>query len=236
MSKRGERRRAAALYRSITQSIPALSAGAQASERLGDGSGHADLPIADSVLAQSKTFACVLDPSDRALPKMKKFRFQLLHQWLTEHVAPCRVADVGGGKGLLAYLLQSSGWDATVIDPVPQTLPAKYRDLTSARQIRIAQGERVPQRVQAFAPVMAQEFDLLIAMHAHGCNIPLIDAAARYERRAILLPCCIIDEPLTPAPGAHWLECVVDHAVGQGFCVEPFRLNFKGQNIGLYLH
>jgi hypothetical protein len=236
MSKRSERKRAAALYRSIAESIPAVSAGVEASEIRGAGSDHADLPIADSILAQSKTLACVLDPSDRALPRMKKFRFQLLHQWLTDHVAPCRVADVGGGKGLLAYLLRRSGWDATVIDPVPQTLPSKYKDLTADRQIRIAATERVPQCVQAFAPEMAGEFDLLIAMHAHGCNIQLIDAAAHHDRRAILLPCCIIDEPLTPPPGVHWLECVVAHAVSRGFRVEPFRLNFKGQNIGLYLH
>ena len=82
---------------------------------------------------------------------------------------------------------------------------------------------------------MAQEFDLLVAMHAHGCNIALIEAAAQYRRQVILLPCCVIGEPVIPPPGVHWLQCVVDYALGRGFAVEPFRLNFKGQNIGLYL-
>jgi len=65
------------------------------------------------------------------LRKMKKFRFQLLHRWLIEHFAPCRAADVAGGKGLLAYLLQQSGWDAVVVDPVNQALPDKYKDIGS---------------------------------------------------------------------------------------------------------
>jgi hypothetical protein len=43
------------------------------------------------------------------LPKMKKFRFQLLAAWITGHFPPCVVADVGGGKGLLAHLLGQAG-------------------------------------------------------------------------------------------------------------------------------
>src|SRR5512147_931217 len=45
------------------------------------------------------------------LPRMKKFRFQLLHQWLVHQLEPCKAADIGGGKGLLGYLLQTSGWE-----------------------------------------------------------------------------------------------------------------------------
>jgi hypothetical protein len=93
----------------------------------------------------------------------------------------------------------------------------------------------VPRLDHVFTPEMARDFDLLIALHAHGCNIMLIDAAAAYRRQVILLPCCIIAEPLTPVAGVHWLQCVADYAKSRGFAVEPFRLNFKGQNIGLYL-
>jgi hypothetical protein len=166
---------------------------------------------------------------------MKKFRFQLLQGWMVEHLEPCRVADVGGGKGLLAYLLRQSGWEATVIDPVQQALPTKYKELTTNRQVRIAETEQVPRVDRPFESEMAREFDLLVAVHAHGCNIQLIDAAAEFNRRLILLPCCVIDEPIVPPPGKHWLQCVVDYAVGRGLQVEPFRLNFKGQNIGMYV-
>jgi hypothetical protein len=82
---------------------------------------------------------------------------------------------------------------------------------------------------------MAKDFDVLVAMHAHGCNIQLIDAAAEFGREAILLPCCVIGEPILPPPGTHWIQALVEYAVGKSFVVMPFRLNFKGQNIGLYL-
>ena len=195
-----------------------------------------DAPIADEALRASADLARVLAPEGKREPaRMKKFRFQLLHGWIVQHLAPCRVADIGGGKGLMAYLLGQSGWPATVIDPVPQALPTKYKDLATDRQVHLEPSATVPHLDRVFAPEMARDYDLLIALHAHGCNIMLIDAAATYRRQVILLPCCIIDEPLIPAAGVHWLQCVADYAKSRGFTVEPFRLNFKGQNIGLYL-
>lgn len=170
---------------------------------------------------------------ERELRKMKKFRFQLLHRWLIEHFQPCRVADIGGGKGLLAYLLQQSGWQATVIDPVWQTLPDKYKDIFTDERVRVAPTDSVPHINAAFAEQMASDFDLLIGMHAHGSNAQIIDAASEYGCGFILFPCCVIDEPFFPPLGVTWIESVAGYAVQQGHTVYPFRLNFKGQNIGL---
>ena len=219
MSKRKDRRETEQLYASVVEIAM-----------------DEDAAIPDEVLRASKDLAQVLVPGDkRELPRMKKFRFQLLHEWIVQHIQPCRAADIGGGKGLLAYLLNRSGWQTTVIDPVHQALPVKYKDLVTDKQIRIDPSAAVPRLDRIFVPDMARDYDLLIALHAHGCNILIIDAAAEYHRRVILLPCCIIDEPLIPAAGIHWLQCVTDYAKSRGFSVQPFRLNFKGQNIGLYL-
>ncbi len=197
--------------------------------------GHADISLSDEVLAASPDLACVLNLNESGeLTKMKKFRFQLLHRWLIKHIAPARVADIGGGKGLLAYLLKQDGWQATVIDPVRQALPTKYKDLGQNKQILIPLSEQVPRLTAEFDVKMARDFDLLIGLHAHGCNIKIIDAAAQFQRDFILMPCCIIHEPIYPPLGVHWLQCVIDYATRQGFAVEPFRLNFKGQNIGFY--
>jgi hypothetical protein len=144
------------------------------------------------------------------------------------------VGDVGGGKGLLTYLLQQSGWAATVIDPVKQALPSKYKELRTNKQVRIAASEQVPRLDSKFEPSMARNFDLLVAMHAHGCNVQLIDTAVKFNYALILLPCCVIDEPVLPPSGVHWIQWLVEYALAKGFTVEPFRLNFKGQNIGLY--
>jgi hypothetical protein len=243
VSKRKHRREAAVLYESVTRMTSATSGtadlrGGDTGWEDSDGSPHDSLPISDEVLSGSSELSRLLPPTDsrrRELPRMKKFRFQLLHDWLLEHVPPRRAADVGGGKGLLAYLLRQSGWpEATVIDPCPQGLPLKYKDLSSDRQVRIPPTERVPRIDGGFEPGMARDFDLLIAMHAHGCNVRLIDAAAEHGCGLILLPCCVIGEPLLPPPGVHWIQCLIDHALGKGLSIEPFRLNFKGQNIGIY--
>lgn len=230
MGKRKDKKQAAALYDSVTR----LAKGVAPIEPTRLETAHTDSPISDDILAGSKELAVVLDGTSPELRKMKKFRFQLLHQWMVAHLEPCRVADVGGGKGLLTYLLRQSGWPATVIDPVPQALPVKYKDLSTGKQIHVPATATVPRRSEKFSLNLAQDFDLFVALHAHGCNIQLIDAAAQLNRRFIILPCCIIEEPLYPPSGVHWLQYVVDYAVRQSFRVEPFRLNFKGQNIGLY--
>jgi hypothetical protein len=92
----------------------------------------------------------------------------------------------------------------------------------------------VPNIPAEFETQHARGFDLLIGMHAHGCNVKIIEAAAQLGCGFVLFPCCVIDEPFVPPPGVHWLESLADYAVRQGHAVKPFRLNFKGQNIGIY--
>jgi hypothetical protein len=190
-------------------------------------------PVEDSDRAN---FAATVEEAQRIgdISRMKKFRFQLLHRWLTQNFAPCRVADIGGGKGSLAYLLQQSGWQATVIDPEYQTLPEKYKDLSLDQRVIIPPDADVPHITAKFEPHHARHFDLLLGMHAHACNAKIIDSAKEFGKNFVLLPCCIIDEPMIPAPGEHWLECLAEYAIQQGFSLRPFRLNFRGQNIGFY--
>jgi hypothetical protein len=209
MSKRKDRKQVAALYARVTQLAGGAAAGAP------------------------EAFADLAAPGE--LPKLKRFRFQLLHTWMVANLQPCRVADVGGGKGLLTYLLRESGWPATVVDPEPQALPAKYTDPATGRTVRIPATASVPQIAAPFRPELAQQFDLLVALHAHGCTIEVLRAAARFRRQAIVMPCCIVGEPLLPPPGVHWLQCVAEAAVDLGLHVTVFRLNFKGQSIGLYV-
>jgi hypothetical protein len=220
MTKRKHKREKEHLFQALT-------------EQSQSGAPHDEGPIPASVLAASPALAAL--PESRELPRMKKFRFQLMHEWILQRIPPGRVADVGGGKGLLAFLLQQSGWEASVIDPVDQALPSKYKDLNLNRRVKIAATDRVPRLTQAFTPELAAQFDLLVSMHAHGCNIQLIDVAAGSQKKIVLLPCCIIDEPLLPAPGQHWMACLVEYALAKNLVVEPFRLNFRGQNIGLYI-
>ena len=87
---------------------------------------HKDVELSRELFARLQMLCRQAAPVDELpsgtteLRKMKKFRFQLLHRWLVGHCEPCRVGDVAGGKGLLTYLLQNSGWQAVVIDPLDQ--------------------------------------------------------------------------------------------------------------------
>jgi len=175
---------------------------------------------------------CMAPDSSRTL-RMKKFRTQLLHQWLVENFEPCRTLDIGGGKGLLSYLLNRSGWQATVVDPVSQVLPDKYKDIGTGSRVKIAPDETVPRIDRPFEVEMARDYDLLLGMHAHGSNAKIIDAASVYGCGFVIFPCCVIDEPFFPRLGVHWIEALADYALLKDLEVFPFRINFKGQNIGL---
>lgn len=194
-------------------------------------SAAAEDEILDLTSVETRPVRVVADTSKTL--RMKKFRAQLLHQWLVSTFAPCRAADIGGGKGLISYLLIESGWQAAVIDPFDQALPDKYKDIRTERRVKIPPEAAVPRIVSGFEVEQAADFDLLIGMHAHGCNARIIDAAARYGCGFVIFPCCVIDEPFFPRLGVHWLESLASYALYRGLEFFPFRLNFKGQNIGL---
>ena len=171
--------------------------------------------------------------SGAALIKPKKFRFQLLADFVAiTFDAPLRVADVGGGKGLLSYLLCQYGYSACVIDPEFQELPGKYKNLKTGKRVRIPGEAHVPRISESFEVETAQDFDLLIGLHAHGSNSKMLEAAARYRKPCILMPCCVIGEPNAPAPGESWFQWLVMEVKEKGLEVEYFFLNFKGQNVG----
>ena len=164
---------------------------------------------------------------------MKKFRFQLLSEWIVAVFKPCRVADIGGGKGLLSHLLNQNGFQSVVIDPHDQALPSKYKDLTGIK-FKLQGTEQVPRANATFEKEMAKNFDLLIGLHAHGSNMKIIEAAAEYHIDFILMPCCVIDEPITPQANINWFDSLEKYANKLGITTQRFELNFSGQNNGFY--
>ena len=69
------------------------------------------------------------------LPKLKRFRYEILADFITDQFKPCRVADVGCDKVLLAWLLLELWLAATVIDPQPQAMPEEYKSLSLGRRL-----------------------------------------------------------------------------------------------------
>lgn len=166
-----------------------------------------------------------------------KFRFQLLEKWISDHYSAGTAADVGGSKGLLALLLNKRGWNCTVIDPfLPQPI-TKYKDIESGKRVLVSkkEAEAIPRRIRHFVPEMAKDYDLLIGLHAHGVNMKIIDACKKYDKKFVLLPCCVIHEPIVPIAGIHWFDSLVSYAKELGLPVEIDELKFKGQNKILFL-
>jgi hypothetical protein len=166
------------------------------------------------------------------LPKPKRFRSQLLAGWIAERFPPCTVADVGGGKGLLTWLLNQAGFSAEVVDPVDQPLPSRYRDLATGRRVRLGADDRVPRRRTRFGPALGRRYDLLVALHAHGSNLAVLETVARAHNSCVVLPCCVVEEPAAPTPDQNWFLWLVDQARALGLEPEFFALNFSGQHVG----
>ncbi len=169
----------------------------------------------------------------RKVRKMKKFRSQIISHWLVNTYAPCKVADIGGGKGLLSYLLNQSGYQSTVIDPLFQTLPDKYTDLNK-KKILISSDMSVNRLTKEFSIDDVKDFDLLVGLHAHGCNMWILEAAVKYDIDFLILPCCVIDEPIVKQPDINWRESLKEYGLKLGLEVKEIQFNFKGKNIGLY--
>lgn len=167
---------------------------------------------------------------------MHKFRFGLVAEWVANKYQPCRVADVGGGKGLLAHLLIDRGFEAVVIDPVEQNLKYKYRDIKTGKRVKLSKDEQmgVPRVNDKFRGEMAKDFDLLVGLHAHGSNMAIIQAAADYGCDWAILPCCVIDEPVVKRGGVNWLDSLVEYGQSLGFEVKKEKLNFTGQDVIIY--
>ncbi len=163
-----------------------------------------------------------------------QFRFQLIAKWLTETYAPCKAADVGGGKGLLAYLLNQSGWDVTVIDPVHQPLPPKYKDIVSNKRVLIGNRDSVRRIGGPFEEEMTKDYDLLIGLHAHGSNIKIINSCHKYNKNFVLFPCCVIDEPIEIKSNVNWFDSLENYGKDLGMPVERVTLNFVRQSTGIY--
>lgn len=134
-----------------------------------------------------------------------KFRFQLLVKRLIDKYPPQKSADVGGSKGLLAYLLNLEMWNCEVIDPANHSPITKYKNIETGKRILVAKNEatKIPRRQRYFGFVS--------------------------------LPCCVIHEPIVVKPNINWFDSLVAYAQSQGFDVQSDTINFKGQNRILYV-
>ena len=90
----------------------------------------------------------------------KKFRFQLLQEWLTKRYRPVKVLDIGGGKGLLSYLLNKNGWQSMVVDPVDEDVYlTKYKNIKTGKRVLLSKKEviSIPRIKSIYKEEMAKD-------------------------------------------------------------------------------
>lgn len=163
----------------------------------------------------------------------KKFRFQYVAHWIMSRYKPCKVADVGGGKGLLSYILDQAGFDCTVIDPLWQELPHKYRAYDRKR-VKIKDRQAVKRISSEYSSEMIKDFDLVVGIHLHGANIQIIEDCKKYDKDFLLMPCCVIGEPIEKREGVNWRKSLIGYALSLGHDVKTVHFNIMGKSIGLY--
>lgn len=100
-------------------------------------------------------------------------RFVALARFVADNFRSCRVADVAGGSGLLAYELEKVGFDCTVIDTKPHA---------GATGIKTIKGEFK-------ASSMATKFNLVIGLHPDSATEELAHAAV-LGIPTVIVPCC----------------------------------------------
>jgi len=167
----------------------------------------------------------------------KKFRFHITRDFIKDTFAPCKVADVSGGKGLLSFLLNQNGFESTVIDPEYQELPDKFRlDAYDKGAIKPSKEDNLSVRhiVDKFKPEMVREFDLIVALHGHGCMLHIIEECAKLNKPFVLLPCCVVDEPMDKPVGINWKDFVHQEAMLKHKRILTTNLDFVGNSFAIY--
>lgn len=123
-----------------------------------------------------------------------RFRFRTFAEFIREQFPEARrIADVAGGRGLLAVELMRLGLSPTVIEPRHvDRLPRKVRKRFQVEAIR---GGKLPSVARVERPVEDADlaaFDLVVALHPDEATEPTIRRAVALQKPFAVVPCCVM--------------------------------------------
>ena len=126
------------------------------------------------------------------------------------------IADVAGGQGMLARLLNKRGYEAEVIDPRGWPLVG------------------VANRQEKYSASMADYYDLIVGLHPDEALREVVDSAK--VRPAVVVPCCNFwtrDEKLGKD---ELLEAIEQYCQAEHIGCKQVTLTFSGpKNVALML-
>lgn len=125
------------------------------------------------------------------------------------------IADVAGGKGMLAKILNSKyNYETDVIDPRGWTLKG------------------INSRKEEFKPELASYYDLVIGLHPDEATRPIVESAA--ITKTLLIPCCNFWDKTKKLGRDALVNEIGKFYDEKGIKYEKITLNFNSpKNIGL---
>ena len=143
-------------------------------------------------------------------------RFEIIADFVTERYGKKikYIADVAGGQGMLARMLNKRGYESEVIDPRGYTLKG------------------VPSRQEEYKSDMADYYDLVIGLHPDEA-IREVGESARI-RPVLIVPCCNFWDRNKKLGRDPLLEAIEQYYKENKIKYERITFNFKGpHNIGI---
>lgn len=123
------------------------------------------------------------------------------------------IADVAGGQGMLARMLNKHGYESEFIDPRGWTMVG------------------VNSRAEEYSSDMADYYDLVVGLHPDGALRPVVESAK--DRPVLVVPCCNFWDRSRKLGRDALVEEIEGYFRKEGIPFEKIVFNFKGpHNIG----
>lgn len=151
-------------------------------------------------------------------------RFDLFANLIQSNFPPTlypNVADIAGGKGVLAYELRCRG----------------YKSITFDKRRRASNVIRAYAfRHLYFGPTVKEGFSLLVGMHPDEATDVIIVEAAKRSTPFVICPCCVKPSAVQYFGDynyQNWLKHLEKLAKSKGYDIEQTRLKMNGKAICL---
>lgn len=146
-----------------------------------------------------------------------------------------RVADIGGGSGLLSLELSKRGYLPTVFEPAKHNKQAAMRHAASKQEIPLGgpheiERKRLIIRNTADCHELMEGYDLLVGLHPDEATEIIVRLGLGLRKPFAVVPCCVMPIDGRDMVEAEWIDYL--RKLGSG--VRSTRLDCSGKNIVLY--
>ncbi len=159
-------------------------------------------------------------------------RFRVFAEFITQQFPDARkVADIGGGRGLLSVELQRVGFESVVIDPRRvENLPRRIRKEIRKEALRSGKLTNIAKAEIQIEQMDLSSFDLAVGMHPDQATEHIVRESVQAAVPFAIVPCCVMPIDGLGRTFEVWLEYLASLAQGS----RTARLQISGRNTVLY--